>query len=912
MSLKNYILLIFSIICPIFCIGQNILDIPISANYQNQPIADILSNLESQYDVYFYYGADFPLENRATIDSKNMRLETFLKTILKTEKIGFESYGNHAVIFANAEKLSKSYDQSYYRAKQLEKQNTLIAKEEGFPIFTVGDPENPSASGQVNINGFVNDDQTKEVLIGASFFIDALGEGTVSDEIGQYNLSLPVGEHVVKIQSIGYQDETIIIQAWSDTNLDINLSKEAVNLGEILVKDKAQNQNVQSTTSGLESLSAKTLKKLPAFLGEVDIIKSIQLLPGVSTVGEAAGGFNVRGGNVDQNLTLQDGMLFFNTAHALGLFSLFNPDFVKNVNLYKGSMPAKFGGRLSSVLDVELKEGNYQKFVGKGGIGLVSSRLTLESPIVKGKSSIILGGRISYADWIFNLVNVADVRESKASFYDTNVKFAQRFGNKGKLTASIYAAHDRFKYAERSDFEWGTQGANLAFQYLLKDNFSFSTEAILSEYKSSLADPEGNDAFDLNNGIRSYSLKPNFLLTLLDHTLNFGAEIKTYEVDQGELSPGNDISTVTAKKLPTEQGREIGIYAQDDYIINDVLSVAVGLRYSFYQNLGEASVYRYEPNQPVSETTIVEQLNFGKGEVIQSYAGLEPRVSLKIGLNPYTSFKLSYNKTQQFINQISNTTAVTPVDIWQLSNLNIRPTTADNYSAGFFKNFDNNLWQTSFELFYRDIHNLIEYRDGADLLINETVERELLTGEGRAYGVELSVKKSIGRWNGWLGYTYSRSERKVDGFTAEESINNGEWFPSNFDRPHDLSLVFSYQITKRTNFSANFVWSSGRPTSVPVGKYEVENVLNIANYSNRNQYRIPDYHRLDVSYTINTNHKKDKNWEGSWTISLFNVYARRNAFSVFFTQKSFQTPKANRLSILGSAFPALTYNFKFL
>ena len=911
MNYRLYLLLL--LFCANGLVAQAQETLTISANYEDQALSEVLKDLENRYSLYFYYDADFPIDKKVTAQLDSMVLPTAILSILNDSNLSFEQYDTHSIILGTATKLGNQYNQDFFQARQSER-NRISERtpETAKSIYVVGDANNPKPSGKIKIKGFINDDKTGETLIGATMLIGTSGLGTVSDETGQYELDLPIGEHIITISSIGYEEVERILQVYSDDNLDLKLTKEAIELGEVVVEAKALDQNVKSTNVGLETLSAKEIKKLPAFLGEADVIKTIQLLPGVSTVGEGASGFNVRGGNVDQNLTLQDGMLFFNTAHALGLFSLFNPDFVKSVNLYKGSMPAKYGGRLSSVLDVELKDGNYQKFTGQGGIGLVSSRLSLEMPIVEGKSSIILGGRTSYSDWIFNVINVQEVRESAASFYDANVKIAQRFGGNGKLSLSLYRSSDNFRFATESDFNWATSGANVEFSYLLKDNLSMSVEAVVSDYNSSLADPDGNDAFDLKNGILYYGLQPDFLMTLGQHTVNFGGQWRRYEIAQGELSPGNDFSTVIPKKLPTELGREVAVYVQDDFEINDRLSLSAGLRFSLYQSLGPDEVFTYEEGVPRTTESITGSLSFGSGDVIKTYSGLEPRVSLKIGLDDASSFKLSYNKTQQFINQITNTTAVSPVDLWQLSNLNIEPTTANNYSAGFFKNFANNKWVTSAEVFYRDIDNLIEYKERADILVNDHIETELLSGIGRAYGLEVSIRKAVGRWNGLLGYTLSRSERRVEGNTLEETINRGDWFPSNFDQLHNLSLVWSYQISKRSNFSFNFIWSSGRPITAPIGKFGVENVLNIANYSDRNQFRIPDYHRLDVSYTLDTNHKKDKKWEGSWTISLFNVYGRRNPFTVFFSQRSFQAPKANRLAILGAPFPSLTYNFKFL
>ncbi len=910
--MKNqFILTLGCCLLSLLLCAQPIKTLSITASYQDQPLSKVLADLEKRYGLYFYYDKDFPIDKSVTANLKESDLKIAMISILDDAELTFEAYDERSIILGKTSKLGTQYSQDFYKAQLTDNSSSNIATEA--ITYEIGDAKNPNPSGKAIIKGFINDDKSNDELIGATIKVKSTGSGTTTDVTGQYQLELPIGEHQITISSIGYESVDAVFKVYSDMDLDLKLTKEAVQLGAVEVVASGLDQKVKSTASGVETLSAKEIKQLPAFMGEVDIVKSIQLLPGVSTVGEGASGFNVRGGNVDQNLTLQDGMLFFNTAHALGLFSLFNADFVKNVNLYKGSMPAKYGGRLSSILDVELKDGSYQKFSAKGGIGLVSSRLSMEAPLQKGKSSIILGGRTSYSDWIFSTLNIEEVRESAASFYDANIKIAQRIGNgDGKITASLYKSNDRFKYATETDFSWGTQGASIEFSYLIQDNLSFALDLVASEYESSLADIEGNDAFNLENGIRYYGARPDFILTLNEHTLNFGVQWKRYEVAQGNLTPGNDFSTVTPTALPEEYGRELGVYLQDDFDITEDLSLSVGLRYSLYQNLGPDDVFTYEEGQPRSESTVTGILNFGSGEVVETYGGLEPRISLKYALDGSSSFKMSYNRTQQFINQITNTSAVSPVDVWQLSNTHIQPTTANNYSLGYFKNFKDNGWVTSAEVFYRTIDNLIEFKDRADILVNETLERELLSGIGRAYGLELSVRKAIGRWNGWLGYTLSRSERQVAGNTAAESINNGDWFPSNFDQLHNLSLVLSYKVSKRGTFSANFVWSSGRPITAPVGKYGIENVLNVANYSDRNQFRIPDYHRLDISYNLETNHKKNKRWEGSWAFTLFNVYARRNPFTVFFSQRSFEAPKANRLSILGSAFPAITYNFKFL
>ena len=614
-------------------------------------------------------------------------------------------------------------------------------------------------------------------MIGATLFVEETNSGTVTNEIGKYDLNLPTGNYTLLINNIGYVEKKLKIQVFSSGELDITISKEAVEIDEILVTSKADDANVRSNEIGLEALSVEEIKKLPSFLGEADVMKSLLLLPGVSSVGEGSGGINVRGGTVDQNLIMQDGLYLFNSSHVLGLFSLFNSDVVKEVNLYKGSMPARYGGRLSSVLDVELKEGSYKEFTGKGGIGIVSSRLTLETPIKKGESSILIGARASISDYLFDIIDIADIQASSAFFYDGNLKITQRIGDKGKVSVAGYLSQDRFKFNEAFDFKWGTKGINASFRYLLSDRLSMNLEGVYSSYSSKWDEPESNRAFKLSSGISYYKFRPEISYNLSDkQDLNIGLETNLYAVNPGEIEPVTPNSTTIAEFVPEEKARDIAFYINDDIELSSQLSLSLGLRYVIYQSLGPMEVDMYEAGIPKSINTISESQQFGAGEVIKTYTGLEPRASLRYSFDEASSFKISYNRTQQFINQISNTTAVSPVDIWQLSNYHIEPVKAHNYSMGFFKNLQDNTWETSLEVFYRDIEDLIEYKDLADLLVNNHLETELIVGEGRSYGAEFSIKKTAGRMTGRIGYTYSRTERKTESEFLEESINNNDWF----------------------------------------------------------------------------------------------------------------------------------------
>ena len=869
-----------------------------------------LEQIEEKFRIQVFYRASDMPDRNISIASISEDLDVSLTQLLKNTSLGYLQYSARTYIVAPKNLLERNYDATYFQRSA--ESDAVASTEIELEELEVGSADSETNQGIASVQGFITDDATKDPLIGATLYIEEAQVGTTTDEIGKFTLDLPVGVYTVTINSVGYVENKVRWKVLGEGFVDMALSQEAVRLGEVVISSEALNENISRTEVGLEILDVAEIKKLPSFLGEADVMKSLLLLPGVSSVGEGSGGINVRGGTVDQDLIMQDGMYLFNTSHVLGLFSLFNPDLVKNVNLYRGSMPARYGGRLSSVLDVDLKEGSYQQFAANGGVGLISSRLTVESPIKKGQSSIIIGSRLSFSDYMFDLIDVANLKESTAFFYDGNAKFTQRIGNKGKFSLGGYLSQDRFKFDDEFDFKWRTEGVSTNFNYLLSDDLSVNMEGLWSKYSSQWVEPESNRAFQLDNDIEFVKFRPELIYSLsASQNLNLGVEVNFYKVNPGEIMPTTATSVTIPENIPTEKARDFSFYINDDVELGDAISVSLGLRYTIFQNVGPATVDIYEPNAPRIPATITGSEQFGDGEVFNTYTGLEPRFSFNYGINDQSSIKLSYNRTQQFINQISNTTAVSPVDIWQLSNTHIPPVRAHNYSLGYFRNFKDNLWESSLEVFYRDISNLIEFKDLADLLINPLLETALVAGQGRAYGAELSIEKTQGRWSGRLGYTFSRTQRRTESEFQEDIINNNEWFASNFDRPHDLSLVLSYQSNQRNSLAINFVYSSGRPVTAPVGSFSNDNIFNIPIYSDRNTFRIPAYHRLDISYTIGRSHRKTKDWKGSWTFSIFNVYARRNPFSVFFTQQPFQSPKANRLSVLGSMIPSVTYNFSF-
>ena len=743
-------------------------------------------------------------------------------------------------------------------------------------------------------------------MIGATIRWLETDAADVTDFEGKFTTKVPSGTQEILIEYIGFQNYRQTYNVKGNGNLDFRIEKEAIGLDEVTITAQAANSNVEKAQIGVATISAKDIKKLPAFMGEADIVKSLLLQPGVSSLGEGASGFNVRGGDVDQNLVLQDETFLFNSSHALGFFSAFNSDMVSSVDLYKGNIPAKYGGRLASVMDVKMKNGNNQRWRMKGGVGPISSRVGFDGPL-GNKITVNSGFRSSYTDWVLNLIDIPEVEQSSAFFYDANVRVNVRFNDKNNLTLSGYASSDDFEFNKEFGFSYATTSANLSYNTTFSDNILNKLSAVYSTYNSSQSDLQGVDGAEIKNNINYIKLKDELSFTSFgDFRFDVGASGIFYFLEPGSRSPLGELSLITDKTLEDEQGLEAAAYANIEIPIGESLLVSGGLRVSFYQYLGPKTVFQYEdPTFPTLDTQF-EPIIYGDGDVIASYFTPEPRLSLRLKLNDDVSIKTGYSRTAQYINQIFNSDSPTPSSQWQLSTQYIRPQTSHNVSIGYFHNLSDNNWETSFELYGRSIDQLYDYRDFAELFVNESLETELRSGTGRSYGAELSIKKKKGTVNGWLSYTFSRAERLID------EINNGEFYPSNFDKPHDMSLVLNYQPNQRNTFTVNFNYASGRPTTAPVGNFVTTTGLFIPIYSERNQLRIPDYHRVDVAYTIGKGWKKDKRFQTSWTLSVYNVYGRRNAFSVFYDQTGARKAIANKLSILGSAFPSITFNFELI
>jgi hypothetical protein len=772
------------------------------------------------------------------------------------------------------------------------------------------------AQNKVTLSGYVKDCSTGEELIGASILVQGTQNGVVTNAYGFYSLTLERGEYTLLVSYVGYNVKMLSGKFESSETVDNCLDPSSQQLEEVVITGAGDNYNVTNTQMSIVKLTPNKVKEIPAVLGEPDIIRSFQLLPGVTAVADGASGFNVRGGSVDQNLILLDEATIYNSAHLFGLFSVANPDAVKDVNLYKGAIPARYGGRLSSVMDIRQREGNSKQFNGEAGIGLISGRVLLEGPLVKDKSSYMIAGRRSYGDLFLRLID----NSSTANFYDLNAKVNYTLNEKNRLFLSGYFGRDKFSLGSIFNSEWGNATTTLRWNHLFSDKLFANFSAIYSNYDYSLDQLTTGAQFNSTSKIISYNTKADFSYFISNTwQAEFGIDFKTFRFEPGEVRPIRG-SAVANRKLDNQYADEIAGYFSFEKTIGK-LSVNAGLRYSVFIRTGEQSIPIYENNQPVvfnasvgryQNGQMIGAREYGRNNTISMFNNFEPRLSTTLVVNDFSSFKASYNRVYQYLHLISNTTAPAPTDVWVPSGPFIKPQESDQFAVGYFRNFRNNRFEFSLEGFYKKMNNLVEYVDGADLISNNNIETELLAGSGRAYGLEFFLKKNTGKFTGWVSYTYSRAERQVKGLKAEDpGINNGQYYAANFDKPHNLSIVGSYKLNDRMILSSNFILTTGIPSTYPVGRYEYAGLV-VPHFSLRNQERLPAYHRLDVSLTVKGKRKKWKNGGHEWVFGLYNVYNRANATSIYFVEDPLDLGKVRAFkSYLLPILPSVTYNFKF-
>jgi len=796
----------------------------------------------------------------------------------------------------------------------------LIHAQETQERVLIGDPA-ISTTGRVRVKGTIKGKEERDGLFTATIAVLGTNNGAITDANGKFELTISPGDYVFVVQFLGKRVKRVPVRIIGSGRLDITLEDESVALEEVTIEADGPDRNVVQISAGVNKINMKEIESLPTFMGEVDVIQSLQTLPGVSSVGEGASGFNVRGGRTDQNLILQDGAILFNANHVLGFFSSFNPDATEAFTLYKGNMPAQFGGRVASVLDVRMKEGNSQEMNVKGGLGMVASRLSIEGPLNQGKTRLMAAGRISYSDWILQQAKNIDVVNSEVQFHDLNIKISQRLARDHKLILSYYKSGDYFKFADDFGFRWKTDLGNLNWRWSINENLVSSTRVVRGNYTSQLFDPAGVDASEVDNGMAYWQGNQTFYYSLKSkHNITFGADWVGYDTHPEIARPiGND-SGILPDRVEKEQGNEFGFFLNDQFEVNSRFGISFGLRFSMFQNVGPYQVYQYASAEIIDVDQIIDTVNYQRGDVIKQYSGFEPRLGLRYKLNETSSLKASMNRAIQYIHTLSNTTAATPTDVLQLSNTYFEPLISTNFSIGYFKNFKDNLWEFSLEGYYRGMENLLDYKDFAELLLNDHLETDVAAGKGRAYGLEVLLKKTEGKLTGWLAYTLSKTEQQIQGETSETTINNGDWYPANFDRTHNLSWVSTLTLKGASSFNWNIVYSTGRPINGIESNYRVGSTA-VPHFSGRNQYRIPDYFRIDLSFTFGRDilkedlraKREDKKYKGTVTLGVYNLLGRRNAYSIYYRtpENSRSGPQPHRLTVLGAAFPTLTYNFQF-
>jgi hypothetical protein len=777
-------------------------------------------------------------------------------------------------------------------------------------LFEIGIKTGNTTKTNSSISGYIRDAKNGEALNGVAVYVDTPAVATFTDQFGYYFITLPRGRHTLQISGAGMKETRRQVMLHADGKLNIELENDVASLKTVIVVSEKRS-NIMSTQMGRDKLNIKTIKQVPVLLGEADVLRVVLSLPGVTSAGEASTGFNVRGGSVDQNLILLNDATIYNPSHLFGLFSAFNPDVIKNVELYKSAIPEKYGGRLSSVLDVTTRDGNNKKLSGTGGIGPLTSKLTIEGPIKKDKTSFLLGGRTTYSNWLLKKIPDKSYRNSRASFYDINLHLTHTVNSKNNLYFSAYTSSDRFNLNDDTTYKYSNTNFNLKWKHNFNNKLVgvFTTGLDYYNYNVS-AKRNPLTAYKLSFDIKQYHLRTDFNYQLnQDHALNFGFNSVYYQLKPGTYTPFLSQSLVVPDIIPAEQALETALYIGDRYTISPELTVNLGVRYSYFNYLGPQTIQNYIPGLPRTVNSIFDSTSYSRGKNIQTYHGPEYRASARYILSDKASVKLSYNTLLQYIHMLSNTTSISPTDTWKLSDPSIKPQKGYQFSLGYYRNFASNNIETSVEVYYKKMKNYLDYKSNAVLLMNHHIETDVFNTEGKAYGAELMIKKIAGKLNGWVSYTYSRTFLRMDDPLAGESINDGKYYPANFDKPHNVNFISNYRFSHRLSASVNIIYNTGRPITLPIAIYTVGGSDRLF-YSDRNQYRIPDYFRVDLSMNIEGNHKIKQLTHNSWSFGVYNLTGRDNAYSVYFVEEN-GTVKGYKLSIFSTLIPFITYKFSF-
>jgi hypothetical protein len=895
----------------------------ISVNFQQATITQFVDGLESKSGVHFFYDPVQFDSLRVTLQVNDKPLETILDMAFSNTDFHYAVTSQGQVFLTKGRQIKTELAAGFLPAKtgNVQTKQTTVAdytddKDKKVPeattenkLYEIGVKTNNIKSGDAILSGYIRDIKSGEAVIGASIYVANTKTGVASDQFGYFTITLPRGRHTLSVRGLGMRDTRRQIILYSDGKLNIEMQEQINSLKEVKISaDKVA--NVRSVELGVTRLDIKNIKEIPTAFGEADVLKVVLTLPGVTSVGEATTGFNVRGGSADENLILLDGSTIYNPAHFFGFFAAFNPDIVKDIELYKSSIPEKYGGRLSSVLDITNREGNKKIFTGSAGIGLLTSRFNIEGPIIKDKTSFIFGARTTYSDWLLNLLPEA-YKHSSASFSDFNLDISHQINDKNNLYVSSYLSNDKFKLNSDTTYSYSNKSIILKWKHNFNSKLFSVVSGGIDRYQydiSSTANPV--DGYDLGFNINQSNFKVDFTYYLSNkHTIDFGLSSILYKINPGTFEPDGSGSLVLPQVIAAEQALESAIYLGDKYDVSANFSVSAGIRYNLYNYLGPQTIDNYAPNLPREPANVLDSTTYKKGQVINTYHAPDIRISARYLLNDDLSLKAGYNTMHQYIHLLTNSTSISPTDVYKLSDPSIKPEYGDQVSLGLFKNAKANTIEMSVEVYYKRIRDYLDYKSGAVLLLNEHVEQDVINTQGKAYGAEFLVKKTAGKLNGWVSYTYSRTLLRQDDPNAGELINGGNYYPANYDKPNAFNFTGNYRFTHRYSISLDMAYSTGRPITLPVAKYEYAGSERVY-YSDRNAYRIPDYFRTDFSINIEGNHRIHQKTHNSWTIGVYNLTGRQNAYSTFFTEQG-GVISGYKLSIFAAPIPFINYNIRF-
>ena len=892
----------------------------ITLNIQNVPANDLFRMIESQSGLTIFCNPADISSLFLSVQCQDVLPEEALAQALNGTSLRVSSFEDRYLFVHKGQAITASIANSFfestaYQRDSINRMLLLIDEQKAISenkVYNIGDENVRNRPDRATLTGIITyfDSRTREPVAGAVIYTEDSRYSATTNASGFYSIRLPAGRQKLLVRGVGLKDAQRNVNVFTDGKLDIELEEERYAIDEVVVTSDRRTR-IRSTSIGVERMLINEIKNVPTAFGEMDVMRIVMMLPGVKTVGEASSGINVRGGSTDQNLILFNGGTIYNPTHLFGLFSAFNPDVVKEIELYKSSIPAKYGGRISSVLEMSGREGNKEKFSGQASLGLLTSRATIEGPI-GDKTSFILAGRTTYSNWLFGVLpESSGYRDGKASFYDANAIIDHKFSDKDNLYVSGYYSRDRFSFTEDDKYEYTNASASLKWRHSFSNKL---TGTVTGSYDHYDYETHGRktlyDGFNLTFGINQYLGNFNFTSYLSDkHTLEFGVNGILYELNPGKIDPNNAESLIIPDKIQNERAIESAIYLTERWVVSDKLSIDLGVRYSMFNVVGPRSYNLYDPNILPNIKFVTETKQVEDWKIFKTYHNPEFRIAARYAISDDLSIKAGLNTLSQYIHKLSNTTIMSPTDTWKLSDVNIKPQRGMQVAAGIYKNFRNNMIETSIEGYYKTMEDYLDYRGGAVLSMNHNIETDVISTSGKSYGVEFMVNKNQGDLNGWVSYTYSRAMLRQDDPRVDKPVNNGNWYPAHYDKPHEFKFVGNYKITKRYSISLNCDYSTGRPITLPTSKFEYAG-MEYSFYSNRNQYRIPDFFRMDFSFNIGASHNLTLLTHSEISIGVYNLTGRKNAYSVYYIAEN-GVLNGYKMAIFGAPIPYISYNIKF-